>query len=61
MPIFIVKGRDSTAKPRLVKAERLSQVEAHLLTEFQISKADAEQAAELAGDGIKVEAVATPA
>ena len=59
VPIYIVKPNKQDAegaeKPRLVKAERVKQVEAHLLAEFTIEKADAEQAAELAGEGIRVE------
>lgn len=62
MAIFIVKPNKQDAegaeKPRLVKAERVKQVEAHLLEEFSIEKANAEQAAELAGDGVKVETAA---
>lgn len=62
MPIYIVKPRPGPQtvdmEPRLIKAERVTQVEAHLLKEFEISKADAEQAAELAGCGVKVETAA---
>ena len=62
VPIYIVKPNKQDAegaeKPRLVKAERVKQVEAHLLSEFKIEKADAEQAAELAFQGVRIETAA---
>lgn len=59
MAIYIVvpKGSEAPVKKRLIKAERINQVEQHLLSEFEITKADAEEAAELAGSGVKVETV----
>ena len=54
MPIFEVK-KDEVS--RMVKADRRNQVESYVLQDFTISKCDAERAAELAGNGVKVEDV----
>jgi hypothetical protein len=45
------------SKPRLVKADRRQQVESFVLQDYEIEKADAEEAAKLGGDGVKVESV----
>lgn len=56
MPLYIVKKGDAV---RLVKAARHAQVESFLIGEFEIEKADAEKAAEIAGGGTKVEDATT--
>ena len=54
MPIFEVK-KDEVS--RMVKADRRNQVESYVLQDFVIVKCDAERAAELASNGVKVEDV----
>ena len=60
MPVYVVSKRTPAEgeKPRMVKAERRAQVESFLIGDFEIATADAERAAELAGDGVKVEVAA---
>lgn len=42
----------------MVKAERRAQVESFILGDFEVKTADAEMAADLAGQGVKVEVAA---
>jgi hypothetical protein len=61
MPLYVIKQKvkegQPTPKPRLVKADRRNQVEIHLLKDFDIERADAEEAVTLGADGVKVENV----
>ena len=62
MPIYKVQAvkadSQNNPKPRLVKADRLAQVESYLLQDFSIERASAEDTHALGKDGVEVEAVA---
>lgn len=53
MTIFKVNPKDG--QTRLVKAENLKQVKAHLLEEFTIEEASAEDAHALGKSGVQIE------
>lgn len=56
--VFIVTGKravDCEAKPRLIRAERRSQVEAYLLNELNIVPASADDAFKAAQQGVSIE------
>lgn len=62
MPIFKLARKhpmaDADAKPRLVKADNAKGVRAHLLNEFDITEADAEEAHALGEQGVRIETAA---
>ena len=59
MPLYTVRKRVpegvQAPKPRLVKADRKDQVANFIIKDFDIERADAEEAATLGADGVKVE------
>lgn len=59
--VFIVTGKvqqvDCETKPRLIRAERRSHVEAFLLNELNIVPATADDAFKAAGQGVSIEEV----
>lgn len=61
MPIFVVKPKTAPhdeKKHRLVKAENAKAVRAHLLSDYEISEAEAEEAHDLGVQGVQIETAA---
>ena len=56
--VYLIKPREEsgiTAKPRLVRAERRSSVEAYALQSFSIEKATIDDAIALGAEGVVIE------
>lgn len=59
--VYVIAPKEEsgiTMKPRLVRGDRRSAVEGHLLDCFSIEKPTVEQVLELGADGVQIEDVA---
>lgn len=59
MPIFVVKRRTPVdgEKPRMILADKRSQVESFILGDYAIDKLSPEEGVELGSQGVKIEEV----